>query len=282
MNKMMKACVLALLCVALNANAKPINFQDPAQGLNAYVRMRADSTGKDSVTYWKGSAFVVIPGETPKRTFAFEGFNVAKMVRNKAGEWQMISREYSVYRDPKTNAILKTWDNPYTKETNQVFHVQNDPVNHTLGKPEQARPMGWEVMGGDVRLGFDVPLGYPNPIDPKLYPKQAQHTMYTGSEHFGFFADLKDFENKKLTSVPVNISWARTSPWMPWMEMGDRPGYLVFSAWGKKLKSVNELSPDLLAYVKEVAPKYLSAPTEFTTPNATTWTEYKRMVLEKK
>ena len=64
------------------------------------------------------------------------------------------------------------------------------------------------------------------------------------------------------------------------MGMGDQPGYLLFSAWGKKLDSVNDLTPDLLAHVKARQPKFLSAPRDFISPNATTWTEYKRLVLE--
>ena len=142
--------------------------------------------------------------------------------------------------------------------------------------------MPWIVAQNQVQLGFDVPLSYPNPIDPKLYPKFSAGPIYSGSEHFGFFAHKADFNNPKLSSVPVQISWSRTSPWMPWMEMGDKPGSLMFTAWGRKLTSLNELSPDLLAHVKASQPKYLSSPKQFVSPNATTWTEFRRLVLEAK
>jgi hypothetical protein len=270
---------------AKKATSKAVNFSDPAQSIDAFVRMRGDASGKDSVTWWYGSMFIVLPNEAPKRVFGFEGFNVSRMEKQADGSTRMLTREYAVYRDPKTNAILKTWDNPYTNKTVNVFDVQNDPVNQTFGRKNaegKMFPMPFKVLGDDVQLGFDVPLSYPNPIDPKKYPAEANHAMYTGSEHFGFFAKTADFNNPKLTSIPVGISWSRTSPWMPWMQMGDKAGFVMFTAWGKKLDSINDVSADFLVHVKSSQAKFLTAPKEFVEPNATTWTVYKSQVLDKR
>jgi Protein of unknown function (DUF1838) len=269
---------------AKSRNTKVVDFNDPAQSVDAFIRMRADSSGKDSVTWWYGSMFVVLPNEAPKRVFGFEGFNVARMEKQADGSTRMLTREYAIYRDPKTNAILKSWENPYTNKTVAVFDVQNDPVNQTFGRKNaegKVFPMPFKVLGPDIQLGFDVPLSYPNPIDPKKYPMSANHPMYTGSEHFGFFAKKADFDNHRMTSVPVGISWSRTSPWMPWMQMGDKPGYVMFTAWGKKLGGIAEISADFLEHVKSTQPKFLTAPKDFVEPNATTWTVYKALVLEK-
>jgi hypothetical protein len=281
--KLTLAAALSLTIFTAHAAIKVVDFSDGGQSVIAFVRMRGDTTGADTVTYWKGSAFAVLPGQAPQRIFGFEGFNVARMTKKADGSWRMLSREYAVYRDPKTNAILKTWTNPFTEQTNVVFHVQNDPVNQTFGRKDEAGkiyPMPFTVMGADVQLGFDIPISYPNPIDPKAFPRHAHSALYTGSEHFGFFAKKADFDNAKLSSVPVGISWARTSPWLPWMEMGDKAGYMLFSAWGKKLGSVEEMSADLLAHIKKEQPKFLTAPRDDMQPNATTWSEYKKRVLE--
>jgi hypothetical protein len=277
----------AALSFALLTNvcwAATVDFANPEVSIEAFVRMRGDSSGKDTVTYWKGSTFAVMPNEAPKRIFGFEGFNVARMIKQKDGSWRMLSREFAVYRDVKTHAILSTWSNPYSSETNTVFHVQNDPVNQSFGRKSadgKVFPMPFQLMGADVLLNFDIPLSYPNPIDPKLFPKAAGHATYAGSESFGFFSKRADFDSKKLTSVPVTISWSRTSPWLPWMQMGDRPGSLMFTAWGKKLGSTKDLPKDLVDFVKAYDAKYLSAPRDDVQPNATTWSEYKRMVLDK-
>ncbi len=268
--------------VAEAANA--LDFSNAEQSVDAFIRMRGDTSGKDVITHWLGNGFAVLPGAAPNLTFVFEGFNVARMEKQSDGSWRMLSREYAVYRDPESNAILATWANPYTKAINTVFQVQNDPVNQTFGRKNaqgKGYLMPFSLLGDGVQLGFDIPISYPNPIQPDKFPAESSGALYTGSEHFGFFAQKRDFDNSKLTSVPMQISWARTSPWLPWMKMGNKPGYMLFSAWGRKLNNINELTPDLLAHVSASQPKFLHAPREFVQPNATTWSEYKRLVLER-
>ena len=261
------------------------SLDDPAANIKAFIRMRGDSSGKDSLMHWRGSVFELHSDQAPKRIFGFEGFNVSRMELQEDGSWRMLTREYAIYRDPATNAILDTWKNPYSNALNVVFHVQNDPVNQSFGRKSatgKIYPMPFKVQGPDVQLGFDVPLAYPNPIDIKKYPEVVGSKIYAGSEHFGFFGKLADFSNSELTSVPVQISWSRTSPWLPWMKMGKRPGSLLFSAWGRKVESFADIAPDFKAHIEKTAPEYLHAPSVWVQPNATTWSEYKKRVLEPK
>ena len=151
---------IAVLTHPSTVRAKTVDFQDPEQSLQSFIRMRADSSGKDSVTYWKGSVFAILPGAAPKRILGFEGFNVAHVEKQADGSWKMLTREYSVYRDPKSGAILKTWENPYSQQTNTVFDVQNDPVNQSFGQASadgKRYAMPWIVAQNQVQLGFDVP-----------------------------------------------------------------------------------------------------------------------------
>jgi hypothetical protein len=284
--KAMGSALLLGLCTwsSVQAQSDDYDFSNPATSVEAFVRMRGDTSGKDSLMHWNGSVFAVFENEAPKRLFGFEGFNVSRMEKQSDGSWRMLTREYAIYRDPKSNAILNTWANPYTNKLNVVFHVQNDPVNQTFGRAMpngKQMPMPFKIADGDVQLGFDVPLAYPNPIDPKKHPEVVGSATYSGSEHFGFFAKLADFQNPALTSVPVQISWSRTSPWTPWMKMGKRKGYLLFSAWGRKVSSFDSLAPDFKAHIESKDPKYFTAPKDWVQPNATTWSEYKRLVLDK-
>lgn len=269
---------------AVPVAAPALDFSNAEQSVLAFIRMRGDSSGKDVVTHWLGSGFAVLPGAAPKRIFGFEGFNVARMEKQSDGSWRMLSREYAVYRDPESDAILSIWSNPFSHAVNTVFHVQNDPVNQSFGRKNAqgaVYPMPFNVVGNEVQLGFDIPISYPNPIQPDQYPAESTGALYTGSEHFGFFAQKADFDHATRSSVPMQISWSRTSPWLPWMKMGAKPGFMLFSAWGRKLNNINELTPDLLAHVTAAQPKFLSAPRVDVQPNATTWTEYKRLVLAK-
>lgn len=56
----------------------------------------------------------------------------------------------------------------------------------------------------------------------------------------------------------------------------------LFGIWEKLMGGIDEIPPAFLAHLRKQAPKYLSAPQEFVTPNATSWTVFLREVLESK
>ena len=263
-----------------------IDLENPADNLSAFLKMRGNIDGSDTVMWWSGQIFAVIPQEKPALLFEFEGINVARLVHQSDGSWRMLTREYAVYKDPRTGEILDRWQNPYTKADVAVFNVQNDPVNSSfgsLGRDGKPRMLPLLEMGGDCILGFDVPLAYPNPISQEKFPEHSTGPTYTGSEHFGFYSRIDELSDPRLTSVPTFLAWFREGPWLPWMKMGQRPGLMVYSGYGKKLMGgIDEIPPAFLAHLRERAPKYLSAPREFVTPNATSWTVFLREVLEPK
>ncbi len=248
--------------------------------------MRGNIDGSDTVMWWSGLIFAVIPGEKPTLLFEFEGINVARLEHQPDGSWRMLTREYAVYKDPRTGEILDRWQNPFTKEDVSVFNVQNDPVNSnfgSLGRDGKPRMLPLLEIGGDCILGFDVPLAYPNPISQEKFPEHSTGPTYTGSEHFGFYARMDELSDPGITSAPTFLAWFREGPWLPWMKMGQRSGLMVYSGYGKKLMGgIDQIPPVFLAHLRKYAPKYLSAPTEFVTPNATSWTVFLREVLDPK
>ena len=279
-----------LACVSTSAFAQALYVKngkldlDTNRGnIEAFVKLRASTKPEDVFTWWTGSVFAVELGKKPQRLFGFEGFNVARMLKLDNGSYQMLSREFAVFRDPVSNEILKTWKNPWTDETVEVFQIQNDPVNHVMGPGDSDRPyrMPWVIKNNQTMLQIDVPLAYPSPLPVKDYPAESAGDLYVGSEHFGFYVDTRDLLSPRTNNIPMQLTWTRSGPWMPWMHMGQQPGLLLFVAMGEKLDNPKQMSPDLLALVKADFPKFLKAPTEKIAPNATSWNTY-RNYLESK
>ena len=107
--------------------------------------------------------------------------------------------------------------------------------------------------------------------------------MYQAAELFQFFVSEKDIQNKKLKSVPFDIAWNRFSDFLPWMKMGDSPGYLMYSSRGSKLKGGwNDLPQNLKDFVLDAAPEYQHAPDKYTAPNMTSWKYFKKIMEERK
>jgi Protein of unknown function (DUF1838) len=247
--------------------------------LDSFMRMRAGNDGREVFANWWVTMFAVVPGEKPREIMRLEGYNVGRFIKAADGSAQFVSREVAYYRDLKTGEILTEWLNPFTGEKNTVIPVANDPVNSRYAAPKagEAGRYPFAVSGDDVFLRLDVPLAYPNALLPNEYPAESSGPMYLASEHFTFFAKSADLNNAQLNSVPITYAWARTGPWLPWMKMGTRAGYLMYSGHGKKFANFTDLPADIQAYTKANYPLYLKAPDTYVTPNETSWTYYKKL-----
>jgi hypothetical protein len=270
----LSACTHNVTGVNNVSNAK-IDLTKPEDSLNAFIRMRGNADGADTYADWAVTVFIVEPGKRVTPVMRLDGFNVGRPIKNADGSYQWLSREVAYYRDLKTGKILDKWDNPLTGKTNEVLHVINDPVNGKFAPSTMNLP--WNVRGEDVFLKMDIPLAYPNALQPMEFPEESTGPTYFASEHFLYFAKMRDLENPSLTSVPSSYAWTRTGPWLPWMKMGTRPGYVLYSGQGKKLKSAAELDAVVREYTEKNHVAFMSAPKTLVTPNETSWTYYKKV-----
>jgi hypothetical protein len=102
-------------------------------------------------------------------------------------------------------------------------------------------------------------------------------------EIFNFIVDKDELLDPTKTTTYPGIAWTRVAKFLPWMKMGDRVGYVIYSGTGKKLKGGYAAMPEPIR--KEIEtnwPIYKNAPpTDDTRPNETSWTDFKK-ILEKK
>ena len=281
-----RALVCTALLGALAATSVPAVAQDTTSAagqLDTFMRMRGTSDGRDTFAKWWVTIFAVVPGERPRAILRMDGFNVGRFVKQDDGGMQLITREVGYYRDLQTGEFLKEWTNPLTNEKNNVLHIANDPVNARFPapKPGDAGRMGFWVTGDDVILRTDVPLAYPKALQPAEFPAESSGPTYFASEHFTFFAKKSALADAKAIGVPITYAWARTGPWLPWMKMGTRPGYLMYSGHGRKFMSFDELPADMRDFTRANYPLYMKSPETFVTPNETSWTYYKKLMQKK-
>jgi hypothetical protein len=250
--------------------------------LEAFLRTRASLDGTETVFHWTGEVHAFPEGAPGVLLFSGEGFNVARLERVEGG-WRMLSREVFLYRDPGTGAILESWANPMTGDTVGVVPVLNDPVNAVFleSRDGEAFDLPHEVLpGGILSWNVSILVAYPSPLPRDSFPLNSASDTYQGAELFHFFSPLDALGDTSLSSVPCTISWTRFGQWLPWMEMGDRPGWLVYSCTGSKLGCYAELPEDVRAFVDSAAPEFAHAPVEYTRPNCTSWTYFRRLLGE--
>jgi Protein of unknown function (DUF1838) len=262
--------------------SQKLDLNKPEDALTAYVKMRGSLNPKEeTVVYDEGIIYAVIPNQPIKALFKFQMYNIGRFEKTDSG-YQLITREMLAYEDIKTGEILTNWYNPVIKDSVEVLHVWNDPVNSKNTARNFSIPM-MKLANGRLCFYIDVPLYYPSPLKKADWPQNSRSDMYQAAELFQFFVSEKDIQNKKLMSVPFDIAWNRFSDFLPWMKMADSPGYLMYSSRGSKLKGGwNELPQNIKDFVLKTAPEYQHAPAAYVTPNMTSWKYFKKVMEGRK
>ena len=268
------------------AEARILDVSKPEDALEINKRMGCGAKdGEPAVYYWSGRIYSRVDGEPDRLLFNGEGMNIRQCVpvedAKRGKGYRHVSREVMFFTDPKTGEIVRKWANPWTGETMDVMQINNDPVNARPNFPYGAdgKPytLSLKRIGHMVMMPVEAPLFYKNPLagDYQEYIGGSYHAM----EIFDFSAPANEVFDTKFPTVYPTVAWVRISRWMPWMKMGDRQGQIVFNAMGAKLKSYDELPAVIKEEIKANYPIYTAPPPgDDPRPNATTWTEFKKLI----
>lgn len=272
-----------------------IDFKDPLWTRDTYARIDGDlDPTKEKCGWLKGKAFGVRDNEKIRPLFGVEGFSFTRTKRLPDGSVRRMLREIVFYRDLETGRILTEWHNPYTDEAVKVVPIANDPFNFTIsstipdlpsygGLQTEKRPpkpflQDW-VYGpdGDMILTTEIDMIYPNALQPDKWPRESSGVMNRVSEHFIFVVKKADVENPHLTHIPHIGSWTRTTPWLPWMLMGQASGHInYFTHFQTIPEGEKGLPADLVAAARAMGEKWLHAPTEDYGPSLSSLENYAR------
>ncbi len=269
-----------------------LDFTKPEDNLTAWVKLVGHLKGKETCGFFSGTQYGNSdPQEVIQPLFRIQGFGMSRVTRLPDGRYQNLHREVVYYLDLKEDRILDAWRNPYTGETVEVFHTHNDPVNshyatvfkQRFGTPETGIKvvefpfiLPWEIFGDRAAVSFAVNTRWPTPLPPAKWPREHFGEWYRTSEYFQIHASLAEINDPAVPKVKTQGAWQKVAPWHPWMLMDNRPGgiFSVTNVWS--LDGVQDLPAHVRAYTEKKWPQYLSAPTEWTEPNMTTWETYAR------
>ncbi len=256
------------------------------------TELRVDATyaradGKDMIFTIRGYAYALIPGQRPMKLFGLDGYNIRRKVETPEKDGFFIAtREVVFYTDLRTGEIIDEFENPWTKEKNEVFHIANDPVNFRLrvrdgkyfgvtknGKREFGELPAPEEYGDYLVWHSDV---FP------FYPLEGFEKNYTAAELFDFYVPKKYLYNNEKPKN-VFVSWTRVGPWLPWMKMQKNEGMMVYHARSELLYDWNELPEKVKKRVEKDFPIYKTAPDKVDPngENETSWTYYMKQMKKR-
>ncbi|MFI9841999.1 DUF1838 family protein [Nonomuraea sp. NPDC051941] len=234
--------------------------------------------GKDMVFRISGSVYANIEGNSldpamrhGQKLFNIEGYNIRRLYRvPDTTQLYQLSREIVFYTDPADpTRVLREWKNPIDQKTYPVIPINNDAVNFGpfnitsayVGPPvRQLHDENVWTSDIPVRSDFGTALGERFGLVGGVYAAQ---------EMFDFSVDEREAAARTVPgTVPsgameTKISWARTSPWAPFMCLAesDVRGQLTYHARSWSLSSYAEIEPWLRAEVEANHPLFTAAPT---------------------
>jgi len=288
--KFVSFLLISLSLITCSSHAQQIDPNSPEAYVKLNRKIQCSLQDGEQTTYrWWGNAYARIPGQRDTHLFGLEGMNVRQCVtlndKVKGEGYRMVSREIMLYLDPKTGEILRTWENPWTGKTNDVIHVANDPVNSrpTFGVGRDGKPQSFSAsfVNGSYFMNFEIPLFYSNPLGGE-YQEYIGGT-YHSAEIFDFSGNADSLLDASKNIDYANIAWVRLAKWLPFMEMGDRPGIMYFNAVGKKLESWDQLPTIMKDEIAKNYPEYTNAPPlDDDRKNETSWTYMKKIIDQRK
>jgi hypothetical protein len=251
-----------------------------------YFESFAPPDGREVFFYIKGSAYSYIVGQRPQKLFGVEGFNVRRFIPTPEKDgYFLATREVVFYTDPKTDEIIDEWNNPFTKEKNEVFHIANDPVNSRVrvaGGSYSFASMDGKQLRGEFSAPQEWNDFYVWHADAfPFYPLPGWEKNYTAAELFDFYVPKEDL-NKPGPPRVMN-SWTRFGPWLPWLKMGKHEGNMVYHARSRRFEKWEMLPERTRKAVMDKFPLYRHAPdkVDVNQVNETSWTYYNRIMQER-
>ena len=256
---------MAVLGAPLSSLAAPgpggaIDLPTPRDNLLALIRIQASLREEDVPWWYSGVIYGAEEGKAPRLLFGFEGMEMYWMRHLDAGEFELIGHTVSFLKDAESGEWLKQWRNPYTGETLEVpAAVQGGGAGRGFNYSEKGirptpfidrmpeRPPAYRILSGGGRVWLSKETEYPPGM---AQPRLQRQTMNCA---------LEEFADPGVTRLRTQFASTVFMPWRAWMNMGERPGHLIWHAAGLKLPSVESLPAPYRQRLETEHPDKLSA-----------------------
>lgn len=253
-----------------------LDLDDPRDNLTAWMKMRASLESQDVYYWFTGTLDLAVPGKPIRPIITVETLILRRTLRMAADRYHVTDWEATIYRDPASGELAEAVNNPVTGRRVEPFHYREGPVTFEYAAERQPRLVGlktpfaekdepfrqpWRIAGDDIWMtkAFYI-YGQPQWLDREQFPEETPATPLNVSSIAEMQSRLADVLDPSLSSVATAYFYQATSDFLPWMKMGQEPGFTVWHEAGKKLFSLNDLPEGTLADLERVHPVWFRRP----------------------
>jgi len=238
---------------------------NPSDILEAQIKLRADLNGDSAMWFMRGTQYAVV-GLVATPLYHLVNGSFTRITKIAENNYQVRMLELSFYCDLKTGKPLRTFVNPFNKESCTMPHEVFGPnvVGLTLDgiQPPENFPFG--------ELTFDGNLGPAHNVGDDLWVREESLVRMTSdnpgfgnyiyNEIVNYRGSLSEVSNPDITNASATLDYHTTSNIRPWLKMDDIVGHLESQAVGKKIASVDEFPADYLEMAQELFPEFIADP----------------------
>jgi hypothetical protein len=245
--------LLALLLggVAVSSRADQVRRLTGAEAVEAWVRLKGDAGGATTYEWVSGTAFGM-PADGPAvELFRMESVTVRRF--EKVGAASYIERNYAcrLYRDAQSGEFVDHFRNPLTgRDVVLTSRCSAAPaVRYTADTVELLSDMKFEssALGGPMQLE-QLTMGDVVVI--------RRNELSVDS----FVTTPRALADKKLRMLSPAYHWEAVGGWMTDLAMGNQPGRMLWSIFGRNYRSAEELPADFRSALLQRIPDALQRP----------------------
>jgi hypothetical protein len=253
-----------------------LDLSKPEDNLTAWMKIRASAETQDVYLWFTGTLDLAVPGEPIRPIVALDTILLRRVQRLGEHRYHVTDWEASVYRHPQTGEVIDEIENPSTKQQVRPLHYREGPVTFEYAADRQPRLVGlptpfeeknepfrqpYRIVGDDIWMTKELYIwGRKQWLDIKEFPEETPATPLNVSSIATMKARLSDVLDPSQAAVHNEYFYQATSDFLPWMKMGQKPGFVVWHEAGRKFFSLDEAPPATLAAVEKIHPVWFSRP----------------------
>ncbi len=209
------------------------------------------------IWWMRGKKYGSINGEiTPLWTLNVLLFKA--ITHNDDGSFDARSMEIVYKTDVETDALLRSWRNPYNGEVYEEVPLIMGPLTRRFtshGPVSQTALPGADIkrsgtLGPAEIAGDDVWLW----SDSSVLVDRGDRGMFRANDLSTYHGKVSDVLNPNIQSAPATMTVHIIQSWHPWMNMGAQEGTLVTRIAGTKCFSVDDIHPRIRGLLREHHP----------------------------
>jgi len=234
-----------------------LEFEDPVEEFREHLRIErslVDDEGS-TLTWYNWIAYVVAEGRAPFPLLRFEGIEYSYYRRVAPMEYRIHAHNLSYPRDLRTGEFLTELKNPLTGRV-----VKLQPAVLLTDPGTLASPRGFRNLKSDGKT-YRQPLRVFRIQDDLIKldsVRTAPPDMPTVHiENSCQWVSRSQFDDKSITSLPVEFAGVYLFPFPAWLAMGERKGHM-YGMWdGRKVRGAEDLPEEFLRRTRKGFPELL-------------------------